>query len=153
MVLHNVKAGGQAFASKEEAVAFVESTMDYLVTRYVCVCVCLWRRTADTARAASACCYISTILRVRARRTAHPTLPPANNSRPTAVNLADSAAKLKAAAAAAARTPAATAASVTQAVIAAAEATLEEDIAANKAMGAIGAKVNKNCCYQHNTIP
>lgn len=53
-------------------------------------------------------------------------------SRPTAVNLADSAIKLKAVAAQAASKPGATAELVTAAVVAAAEATLEEDIAANK---------------------
>eukprot|EP00878_Enallax_costatus_P005791 GHUV01006072.1.p1 GENE.GHUV01006072.1~~GHUV01006072.1.p1 ORF type:complete len:713 (+),score=234.96 GHUV01006072.1:191-2329(+) len=60
-------------------------------------------------------------------------------SRPTAVNLADSAVKLKAVAAQAASEPGATAESVTAAVVEAAEATLEEDIAANKAIGAAGA--------------
>lgn len=54
-------------------------------------------------------------------------------SRPTAVNLADSAAKLSAVAAQAAAAPDATPASVVGAVIAAAEGTLEQDVAANKA--------------------
>lgn len=53
-------------------------------------------------------------------------------SRPTAVNLADSAVKLKAVAAEAAALQGATAESVAVAVVAAAEATLEQDIAANK---------------------
>jgi hypothetical protein len=48
------------------------------------------------------------------------------------VNLADSAVKLKAVAAEAAAQQGATADSVTAAVVAAAEATLEQDIAANK---------------------
>ncbi|KAI8462416.1 MAG: hypothetical protein J3K34DRAFT_189039 [Monoraphidium minutum] len=61
-------------------------------------------------------------------------------SRPTAVNLADSAAKLKAAARRAAAAPGATPAAVASEVVAVAEATLEEDIAANKAIGAAGAK-------------
>ncbi|WIA19547.1 hypothetical protein OEZ85_004156 [Tetradesmus obliquus] len=60
-------------------------------------------------------------------------------SRPTAVNLADSAVKLKAVAAEAAAQQGATAETVTAAVVAAAEATLEQDIAANKAIGAAGA--------------
>lgn len=53
-------------------------------------------------------------------------------SRPTAVNLSDSAVKSKAVAAAAAGQPGATAESVTAAVVAAAEATMQEDIDANK---------------------
>jgi len=53
-------------------------------------------------------------------------------SRPTAVNLSDSAVKLKGVAAAAAAQPGATAAAVTAAVIDAAEATLQQDIDANK---------------------
>ncbi|KIZ04682.1 isopentenyl-diphosphate Delta-isomerase [Monoraphidium neglectum] len=61
-------------------------------------------------------------------------------SRPTAVNLADSATKLKAVARQAAAAEGATPESVTAEVVAAAEATLEEDIAANKAIGAAGAK-------------
>lgn len=60
-----------------------------------------------------------------------------SHSRPTAVNLADSAVKLKAVAAKAAAQPGATAESVTAAVIAAAEATLDEDIAANKVTDAV----------------
>lgn len=53
-------------------------------------------------------------------------------SRPTAVNLADSAVKLKAVAAEVAAEAGATAESVAAAVVEAAEATLEQDIAANK---------------------
>ncbi|GFR48766.1 hypothetical protein Agub_g10587 [Astrephomene gubernaculifera] len=90
--LNNHKDAGKAFSSVQEAVDFINTTLDYLVT-----------------------------------------------SRPTAVNLADAAAKLKAATSAAAAAPAATPTSVCGAVIAAAEAFLEEDIAANKAMGATGA--------------
>jgi methylthioribose-1-phosphate isomerase len=59
-------------------------------------------------------------------------LCPLSCSRPTAVNLSDSAVKLKAVAAAAAGQPGATAESVTAAVVAAAEATMQEDIDANK---------------------
>lgn len=53
-------------------------------------------------------------------------------SRPTAVNLSDSAVKLKNVAATAAAQPGANAESVTAAVIEAAEATLQQDIEANK---------------------
>ncbi|EFJ49530.1 eukaryotic translation initiation factor 2B alpha [Volvox carteri f. nagariensis] len=60
-------------------------------------------------------------------------------SRPTAVNLADAANKLKAAAALAAAADAATPSSVCSAVMDAAEAYFVEDIASNKAMGATGA--------------
>ena len=61
-------------------------------------------------------------------------------SRPTAVNLADSAHKLKAVARRAAAEAGASPTSVVAAVVAAAEATLEEDIAANRAIGAAGAR-------------
>ncbi|KXZ55583.1 hypothetical protein GPECTOR_2g1133 [Gonium pectorale] len=60
-------------------------------------------------------------------------------SRPTAVNLADAANKLRAVTASASAAPAATPLSVCGAVIEAAEAFLADDIAANKAMGAYGA--------------
>ncbi|GLC47857.1 hypothetical protein PLESTB_000033000 [Pleodorina starrii] len=90
--LHAHKGAGTAFGSVDEAVQFINSTLDYLVT-----------------------------------------------SRPTAVNLADAANKLKAAAAQAAAAEGATATSVCGSVIEAAEAFLAEDIAANKAMGATGA--------------
>jgi 5-methylthioribose kinase len=62
-------------------------------------------------------------------------------SRPTAVNLADSAARLTRVAAEAAAKPGATARSVAEAVVADAEATLGEDVAANRAIGAHGARV------------
>lgn len=62
---------------------------------------------------------------------------PCSCSRPTAVNLSDSAVKLKAVAAAAAAKAGATAESVTAAVITAAEATMQEDIDANK-VGLLG---------------
>ncbi|GAX82127.1 hypothetical protein CEUSTIGMA_g9555.t1 [Chlamydomonas eustigma] len=61
-------------------------------------------------------------------------------SRPTAVNLADSALKLKAVTNEAASKQGSTAVSVVEAVVAAAETFLEADIAANRAMGAYGAK-------------
>jgi 5-methylthioribose kinase len=61
-------------------------------------------------------------------------------SRPTAVNLADSAARLTRVAAEAAARAGATAESVAAAVVADAEATLVEDVAANRAIGAHGAR-------------
>ena len=65
-----------------------------------------------------------------------PLLPlPVWFSRPTAVNLSDSVVKLKAVAAAAAAQPGATSQSVSAAVIEAAEATLQQDIDANKVQG------------------
>lgn len=60
-------------------------------------------------------------------------------SRPTAVNMQDTARKLHAAMAAAAAAPAATAAAVTAAAIGFAEAMQAADIAANRAIGAAGA--------------
>ncbi|GIL52594.1 hypothetical protein Vafri_8417 [Volvox africanus] len=90
--LQTHKADGAAFSSVGEAVEYIDSTLDYLVT-----------------------------------------------SRPTAVNLADAANKLKAAASQAGAAEGATPASVCSAVIHAAEVYFAEDIASNKAMGATGA--------------
>jgi 5-methylthioribose kinase len=61
-------------------------------------------------------------------------------SRPTAVNLADSAARLTRVAAEAAARENATAESVARAVVSDAEATLAEDVAANRAIGEHGAR-------------
>ncbi|MEW5314754.1 MAG: hypothetical protein WDW38_006225 [Sanguina aurantia] len=88
--LTNNRGGGTAFADRAEAVTYINTTLDYLVT-----------------------------------------------SRPTAVNLADTANKLKAVAAATQASASAT--EVVAAVLQVAEACLEEDIAANRAMGAFGA--------------
>ncbi|KAG1677121.1 hypothetical protein FOA52_000927 [Chlamydomonas sp. UWO 241] len=87
------KDKGGAFGSAAEAAAYVDTTMDYLVT-----------------------------------------------SRPTAVNLADSADKLKAVARAACAAADATPQSVVLSVVAAAEGCLTDDLAANRAMGDFGAK-------------
>jgi methylthioribose-1-phosphate isomerase len=57
------------------------------------------------------------------------------HSRPTAVNLADSAAKLKSVARKVAAAAGATPEKVTAEVVKAAEATLEDDVAANKVQG------------------
>ena len=59
-------------------------------------------------------------------------------SRPTAVNLADSANKLKAVADKAAEAPGATPQTVAKAVVSAAEAWMEDDIAANKVGNPLG---------------
>lgn len=53
-------------------------------------------------------------------------------SRPTAVNLADAAAKLKAASVAAAKLPGSTPASIVEAVTVAAETYFEDDLVSNK---------------------
>uniref|UniRef100_A0A1D1ZU24 Methylthioribose-1-phosphate isomerase n=1 Tax=Auxenochlorella protothecoides TaxID=3075 RepID=A0A1D1ZU24_AUXPR len=61
------------------------------------------------------------------------------SSRPTAVNLAEAAARLGAAAAEAAAAPAATPSSVVETAVAGAEAMLRDDVAANRELGALGA--------------
>jgi hypothetical protein len=70
------------------------------------------------------------------RVTAPTHAPP--RSRPTAVNLADSAAKLKAVARKAAAADGATPEAVAEEVVKAAEATLAEDVAANKVRATTG---------------
>lgn len=120
------KGAGSAFASLAEAESYIVETLDYLVTR--CAqpnlenCACLHGQVAAAWQA-----------------WYHPFLtwsshaPPL--SRPTAVNLADSAIKLKAVARSAASTAGATPATVSEAVIAASEGFMAEDIAANRVRG------------------
>ena len=66
----------------------------------------------------------------------NPSCPPPFLSRPTAVNLADMAGKLKVVARAAAAEPGATPAALVERVVLACEACMEEDIAANQVGGA-----------------
>ncbi len=98
------KQSGDSFASAEEARAYINDTLDYLVTRWERHCL---------------------------QGPSHP-LTLGMRSRPTAVNLADSAIKLKATAKAACEAPGSSPQSVVEAVVAEAEGYLGEDIAANR---------------------
>lgn len=121
LAVHLIAGGrGRQYSSVQACLDDVTHTMDYLVTR--------WAGRAGMQLSRGSTQGPSPCRRPhRACSSA-----PCSCSRPTAVNLSDSAVKLKAVAAAAAAQPGATAESVTAAVITAAEATMQEDIDANK---------------------
>ncbi len=104
------KGAGAAFGNVAECMTYVNTTLDYLVTRF----------EQQHQPAAPAC--------------ASPLYLPLECSRPTAVNLADAAIQLKAAAASAAAAAAATPQSLVHAVVAAAEAYLAADLKCNEVL-------------------
>jgi methylthioribose-1-phosphate isomerase len=131
------KNQGNSFSSVPEALSYIFQTLDYLVTRCdVHSCQC---HVPDFAKALyvvthiAACSLAPSALlnlhRIKSTANLHQSL---SCSRPTAVNLADSALKLKAVATEASAKQGSTAVSVVEAVVAAAESFLEADIAANR---------------------
>ncbi len=151
------KGAGASFAGAQEALAYVQSTADYLVTRCVSGVICAigrpperwsnggaWARgvrcrqrsrdcgaggSSPTSEAPAAC------TQGQHADSALPWTPALPwSSRPTAVNLRDGLERVKAAAAAAAQAPGATAGAVVEAVVAAAEAYFDADIKTNKVL-------------------
>jgi hypothetical protein len=151
------KDSGKAFASAAEALAFVTTTLDFLVTRCVEAASHSPYLKARRPLAARRACIAPAACAAPTPAAAAPALPcaalppppaapplapstapprpcpgPRAPSRPTAVNLADACNRLRATATAAAAVAGATGPSVAGAVVAAAEAYFAEDLAANR---------------------
>ncbi len=129
--LHTNKAGGKSFSTVADTLTFIINTLDYLVTRCARPGASLRPKRGPTCLG-HAIHRKGSLASCNAEASVISFLPPSRRSRPTAVNLADAAIKLRRVAETAAAADGATPVSISTAVIEAAEAFLEEDIAANK---------------------